>query len=197
MAPHLLTACTLLLAFLGPVAGSPARAEVPRAEEMPSLDEQVQDIKSDVLSIAVELGRLEERLLYPSDTQVAVFVSLSDDAPGDSGWVDPDEAEPDEEKPLRLDSVRIRIDGELAAHHIYRFEELEALQKGGVQRIYTGNVQTGDHRIEVSVDGKHSGGAAFRETRSFDFRKEVEPKLLGITVRPAGSDSAEIAIRDW
>ena len=70
-------------------------------QEMRSLDEQVQVIKTDVLSIATDLSQLEERLLYPSNTQVSVFVSLS---PQD---------------PFRLDAVQIRIDGELATHHIY------------------------------------------------------------------------------
>jgi hypothetical protein len=47
-----------------------ARAEEPAsAAEMRSLDEQVQEIKTDVLGIAAELTRLEEKLLYPSGTQ--------------------------------------------------------------------------------------------------------------------------------
>ena len=89
------------------------------------LDEQVQEIKSDVLSIAAELSQLEEKLLYPSGTQVAIFVAL---AKGDS---------------LRLDAVRLQIDGQLVAHYIYSAKELEALRKGGVQRIYVGNVRLG------------------------------------------------------
>jgi hypothetical protein len=130
---------------------------------MRSLDEQVQEIKSDVLGIAAELSRLEERLLYPSNTQISVFVSLA------------------EGETLRLDSVQIQIDGELAAHHIYSFKELEALQKGGVQRIYTGNVPTGEHQIEVTFAGMLSG-KDLGSTQSFPFTKEVEPKLVGITL---------------
>ena len=44
-------------------------------QDMKSLDGQVQEIKSDVLNIASELGNLEERLLYPSNTQLAIFVA--------------------------------------------------------------------------------------------------------------------------
>src|SRR5882672_8664151 len=105
------------------------------------LDEQVQEIKSDVLSIAAELNQLEEKLLYPSGTQVAIFVAL---AKGDE---------------LRLDAVRLQIDGQLVAHYIYSAKELQALRKGGVQRIYVGNVATGDHKLDVLVDGKLEGGA--------------------------------------
>jgi hypothetical protein len=146
---------------------------------MQGLDEQVQEIKSDVLRIAAELSLLEERLLYPSGTQVAVFVSLA------------------EGEAFQLDSVQIQIDGELIAHHIYSFKEMEALQKGGVQRIYTGNISTGEHRLDVSVVGKLPGGQDFNGSRSFTFSKDVEPKLVGITLAGYDTDDAAIQLGDW
>ena len=116
-------------------------------EQIKGLDEQVQEIKSDVLGIAAELNQLEEKLLYPSNTQVAVFVSLV------SG------------ETFRLDSVEIQLDGKPVAHHLYTFKELEALQKGGVQRIYTGNVRSGEHDLQVFVIGK-TGEAPISKNRS-------------------------------
>ena len=148
-------------------------------QQMRGLDEQVQEIKSDVLSIAPELSRLEEKLLYPSGTQVAIFVAL---AKGDQ---------------MRLDAVRVQIDGQLVAHHIYSFKELEALRKGGVQRIYVGNVATGDHQLEVLVDGKLEGGADFNRTERFTFRKEAKPKLVGLTLAGPRSGSTPIALGEW
>jgi len=143
------------------------------------LDEQVQDIKSDVLSIGAELNQLEEKLLYPSGTQVAIFVSL---AKGD---------------PMRLDAVRLQIDGRLVVHHIYSAKELEALRKGGVQRIYIGNVATGDHQLEVLVDGKNDGGMDFSRTEHFTVRKEVKPKMVGLTLAGPGTSSTPIALGEW
>jgi len=133
-------------------------------EQMRGLDEQVQEIKSDVLSIAAELAQLEEKLLYPSGTEVAIFVALAD---GDA---------------MRLDAVRLQIDGQLVAHYIYSFKELEALRKGGVQRIYVGNVATGSHQLDVLVDGQLEGGADFSRAEQFTFRKESKPKLVELTV---------------
>jgi DMSO/TMAO reductase YedYZ molybdopterin-dependent catalytic subunit len=176
------SAARVVLAVLGILlvfAGSPSLAEDASKKQMQSLDEQVQEIKSDVLSIAAELGRLEERLLFPSNTQVAVFVSVA------------------EGETLRFDSVQIQIDGELVAHHIYSFKELEALQKGGVQRIYTGNLVTGEHRIDVAIAGKKPGGGDFTGSESFTFVKEVEPKLVGITLAGQGFGDASIEIEDW
>ena len=146
------------------VLSGTAYAQEISKEQIKGLDEQVQEIKSDVLSIATELNQLEEKLLYPSNTQVAVFVSLV------SG------------ETFRLDSVEIQLDGNPVAHHIYTFKELEALEKGGVQRIYTGNIRSGDHDLEVSVIGKSSGGGDFQKMNRFKVNKDVGPKIVEISL---------------
>jgi hypothetical protein len=180
-----LVALALALAFAAPRAlqaaplpgdnKTDAKRPEPTAEQqqMRGLDEQVQEVKSDVLSIGAELNQLEEKLLYPSGTQVAIFVAL---AKGDE---------------MRLDAVRLEIDGQLVAHYIYSAKELEALRKGGVQRIYVGNVASGEHRLNVLVDGKLKAGTDFSRTEHFTFRKEVKPKLVELTV---GSDSGKTPI---
>jgi len=154
-------------------ASVPAYADA--QDTVQGLDDQVQEVKSDVLAIATELQQLEEKLLFPSNTQVAVFVSL---AAGET---------------LELDSVHIQIDGEPVAHHIYEFKELGALQKGGVQRIYTGNLPTGEHRMEVSMVGSMPGGNAFDKTESFAFRKDVEPKAIDLTLARGTVGGVQIA----
>jgi hypothetical protein len=173
-------ACALTAALLCSLGGSPGAARAdstePTRQHMQGLDEQVQEIKSDVLRIASELRQLEEKLLYPSDTQVSVFVSL------------------DAAESVRLDSVQIQIDGELVAHHIYSFKELEALQKGGVQRIYTGNLATGDHRLDVAVAGKLSGGGDFTGSETFSFSKDVAPKLVDLKLAGEGSGAPRIRL---
>jgi hypothetical protein len=167
----------VLLLCLGSIHAWSQQNNQQQQQQMRGLDEQVQEIKSDVLGIAAELNQLEEKLLYPSGTQVAIFIAL---AKGDQ---------------MRLDAVRLQIDGQLVAHYIYSFKELEALRKGGVQRIYVGNVATGDHKLEVVVDGKLEGGADFSRTERFTIRKEVKPKLVGLTL--AGSGNTPIALGEW
>ena len=147
---------------------SGARADEVSREQIKGLDEQVQEIKSDVLSIAAALNQLEERLLYPSNTQVAVFVSLT---AGET---------------FRLDAVEIQLDGKPVAHHLYTFKELEALQKGGVQRIYTGNIRTGAHDLQVSLMGKSKGGSDVRELENFKVNKDVGPKIVEVSLSADG-----------
>lgn len=133
-------------------------------EQIKGLDEQVQEIKTDVLSIAAQLNQLEEKLLYPSNTQVSLFVSM---ATGET---------------FRLDAVDIQLDGQQVSHHIYTFKELEALQKGGVQRIYTGNLRTGAHDLKVSVIGKTVNGGSFQVSKNFTLAKGVGPKIAELSL---------------
>lgn len=158
----------------------PSQEEIPSDQrQMRGLDEQIQEIKSDALRMSAELSQLEEKLLYPSGTQVAIFVAL---AKGDT---------------MRLDAVRLQVDGQLVAHYIYSAKELKALRKGGVQRIYVGNVATGDHKLDVLVDGKLEDGADFSRTGQFTFRKEVKPKLVGLTLAGPRSGNTPIALGEW
>lgn len=174
---RLIRILSVMLLICGPYVTSGAQNLT--GEDLRSLDGQVQEIKSDVLSIASELNNLEERLLYPSNTQVAVFVSIA------------------ENEMFRLDAVQIEIDGELTTHHIYSFKELEALQKGGVQRIYTGNIATGDHQLSVTMIGKLKNGKDFNRSYSFSFIKGVEPKTLGVTLGGMETGSSGIQVGVW
>jgi hypothetical protein len=168
-----------VLVLLASVALMPAAILGQQDKASQGLDEQVQAMKSDVLGIAAELSRLEEKLLYPSGTQVAVFIAL---AKGD---------------PMRLDAVRLQIDGKLVAHHIYSARELEALRKGGVQRIYVGNLATGEHQLEVLFAGKQEGGADFSRTERLTIRKETKPRQVGLTLAGPGSGATPITLGDW
>lgn len=136
-------------------------------EQIKGLDEQVQDIKKDVLAISTDLQQLEEKLLYPSNTQVSFFVSL---VPGTA---------------LRLDAVKVKVDGKDVAHHIYTFKELDALRSGGVQRIHTGNVRSGEHALEITVIGKLNG-SDFQQVATSKFNKAVEPKLVEMLIGAPG-----------
>jgi hypothetical protein len=169
---------TLLAVLVCAPLASPSAQEL-SGDNIRSLDGQVQEIKSDVLSIAAELSNLEERLLFPSSTQISLFVSVADN------------------EDFRLDALQVEIDGQLATHHIYSFQELEALQKGGVQRVYTGNIVTGEHQLRITVMGKLNNGSDFNTSDSFVFAKDVKPKALGVTLAGPGSGASGIQVGDW
>ena len=155
-----------------------AHAETVSKEQIKGLDEQVQEIKSDVIAIAAELNSLEERLLYPSNTQVSVFVSLKAD------------------DTFLLDSLELRMNGEAVAYHLYSYKELEALKKGGVQRIYTGNLSSGKHEVQVIMIGKSKGGSDLNHSESFWIEKSVRPKAVEINLASPGLANEVIELKE-
>ena len=163
----------LILLFYTSLMLGTVSAEQVTKEQIKGLDEQVQDIKKDVLGISAELNQLEEKLLFPSNSQVSVFVSL--DKSGD----------------FQPDAVQLKLDEKDVAHHIYSFKEVEALLAGGMQRIFTGNVRTGDHNVQISIIGK-SGGNKKTQTTSHTITKGVGPKFVEIRLSGSG-----VEVKNW
>jgi hypothetical protein len=159
-----------------PVSGQ--AAEVTR-EQVKGLDEQVQDIKRDVLQLTSELALLEEKLLFPSNTQVSVFVSLQ----GDKDFV--------------LDSMQIKLNNKVVAQHLYTYKEVEALREGGVQRIYTGNIKTGDHALVASFIGRGSSDAEYQRSGNFTVTKAVGPKFVEIVIKGNNASDQAVSFKDW
>ncbi|MBY0400382.1 hypothetical protein K2X89_08815 [Myxococcota bacterium] len=173
------SAVTVLAALSLATSGVRAESAPGAGAPIQSLDEQVQEIKSDVLAIATELGNLEEKLLFPSDSQLALFVEV------------------EKGEPVEVDSARITVDGQLVAQHVYSWKELEALAAGGVQRIHTGNVTTGKHRLEVAISGRRGGDKPFEVVEHFDFSKEVGPRKIGIRLAHGATGGATVQIEAW
>ena len=153
-------------------------AEVTR-EQIKGLDEQVQDIKKDVLELTSELTLLEEKLLFPSNTQVSLFVSLA----GDKDFV--------------LDSMQIKLDNKVVAQHLYTYKEIEALRAGGVQRIYTGNIKTGEHNLIANFIGRAKSGNEYQRSENFTLTKAVGPKFVEIQITGSSASDQTVLFKDW
>jgi len=149
------------------------------SEQIKGLDEQVQDIKKDVLKLTSELSRLEEKLLFPSNTQVSLFVSVT----GDTNFV--------------LDSMQIKLDNIIVSQHLYTYKELEALRAGGVQRIYTGNIKTGEHELVANFIGRSKSGNEYQRSGKFTVDKTVGPKFVEIQVTGDSASDQTVSFKDW
>lgn len=147
-------------------------------EQIRAIDQQVQEIKNDVLAISTGITRLEEKLIYPANTQLSIFLAV------------------DQNEKFRLDAVNIRMDGKAATSHIYTSHELEALQHGGVQRIYIGNIRTGEHELEVALTGKSTSNDDYRQKADYKFTKDAGAKLIKISLAGPGSGNQAIVFRD-
>jgi len=148
-------------------------AEQVSKEQIKGLDEQVQEIKKDVLAISAELNQLEEKLIYPSDTQLAFFISV------------------EKGSDFQPDAIKIKLDGKDVAHYIYSYKEVEAMHRGGVQRVFVGNVRTGEHRLDVTTQGK-DGGSKTTDQANHILKKGVGPQIVEIKLSASG-----IKFSDW
>jgi len=159
-------------------APAPAPAEV--APDTRGLDEQVQGLKKDVVDLNRDLFILEEELLFPANTQVAVFLSVD---VGDF---------------FALDSVQLKIDRKEVINYLYTPREVEALLKGGVQRLYLGNLKVGQHELVAFFSGKGPNDRPYKRGASIKFEKGIGAKYLELKIDDRQRKlQPEFEIRDW
>jgi len=175
---------TWILLLVGMVVVMSAAAQEPGADSGPSdfrsLDEEVQSLKKDVLKLNRELFILEEELLFPTNTQVAVFLSL------DSATF------------FTLDSVQVKIDDKVVSNYLYTRRELEALKRGGVHRVYFGNLRAGEHELVAFFTGKGPEGRDYRRGASLVFEKKTGQKYIELKIVDKESkQQPEFVIKEW
>jgi hypothetical protein len=150
------------------------------APDSASLDEEIQALKQQVVTLNRDLFILEEELLFPSSTQLAVFVSL------DTG------------KYFALDAVQLKIDDKIVANYLYTQRDVDALHRGGVQRFYMGNLKGGEHELVAIYTGKGPHGRDYRRGASYSFEKNLGTKYVELKiVDNAGSEQPDFSIKDW
>jgi len=165
-----------------PGAAQPRQRRAARAAEgsTRALDEQIQDLKQQVVDLNKDLFVLEEELLFPANTQVAVFLSM------DVGSF------------FGLDSVTLRIDNREVINYLYTPREVAALVKGGVQRLYVGNLKAGSHELVALFGGKGPNDRDYRRGASIKFEKGVGAKYLELKISDkARRQQPEFEIKDW
>jgi hypothetical protein len=164
---------------------APASAPVSAAPAAPapgsaSLDDRIQDAKSDVIRINRDLMVLEEELLFPANTQVAIFVSM------------------DVGKMFSLDSVRVKLDDKDVAGYLYTPAEVQALHRGGVQRLYVGNLRAGTHELVAFFTGKGPHDRDYKRGATIKIDKGTEPKYIELQIKDStGKLQPEFEVKVW
>jgi hypothetical protein len=155
-------------------------AAVAPAAATASLDNRIQDLKGDVIRLNRDLLVLEEELLFPANTQVALFVSM------------------DVGKLFELDSVQVKLDDKVVTNYLYTPMEVQALHRGGVQRVYLGNLKAGTHEIVAFFTG---GGPHFRDYKrgtTIKFDKGTDPKYIELRIKDStGKLQPEFDVKIW
>jgi hypothetical protein len=178
--PEAAAATTAPLADSGPTLATNDSATPATDDSFKSLDEEVQALKKEVLDLNRELFVLEEELLFPANTQVAVFVSM------DVGEF------------FALDSVTLKLDNKEVANYLYTEREAQALLKGGVHRVYIGNLKAGDHELLALFTGQGPHVRDYRRGATIKVTKGVGAKYVELKISDrAVKAQPEFIVKEW
>ncbi|HEX7035148.1 MAG TPA: AraC family transcriptional regulator [Pseudomonadales bacterium] len=148
----------VLVAFAGFAAGA-----IGDGPEAPADD--LEAVKRELIALKRDLVILEEDLLFPASSQVAVFLSM------DVGEF------------FQLDAVTLKIDDREVTHYLYTERQVDALMRGGVQRLYVGDVQQGKHRLTAFFTGRGPNERDYRRAATVEFEKTFEPAYIELAIR--------------
>lgn len=175
-----LVAGCLIGVVLAPALAADAAATPPASVPAGGLDSRIQDVKGDVIRLNRDLLVLEEELLFPASTQVALFVSM------------------DVGKLFELDSVQIKLDDKVVANYLYTPLEVQALHRGGVQRVYLGNLRTGEHELVAFFTGKGPHERDYKRGATVKFDKGTEPRWIELRIKDSTSKlQPEFEVKVW
>ena len=145
-----------------------------------SLQSGVQDIKQQVLELNRDLFILEEELLFPANTQVEVFLSMN------LGEF------------FQLDAVKLTINNKVVTNYLYTERQVDALHRGGIQRLYQGNLKSGEHELVAVFTGRGPKGRDFRRATSLTFSKDSQPSHLELKiVDSTAKHQPEFSVKQW
>lgn len=180
--PGLYLALLVLLAliFVAPISGLAADNAAPPVAKFKGIDQQTQSLKQEVMELNRDLLALEEELLFPASTQVAVFVSM------DIGNL------------FDLDAVEVKLDDKVVAHYLYTQREIDALRRGGVHRLYLGNLRVGKHELVAFFTGKGPHNRDYRRGTTLEFDKQTGPKYIELQIKDVTrNQQPEFRVKEW
>jgi hypothetical protein len=162
-------------------AEKPLSAETNSSVEPNSdLAQQLEQLKSQVLQLNRELFILEEDLLFPASTQIALFVSV------DTG------------KFFTIDSVEVKINDKDVAGFLYTERQRKALEQGGIQKLYLGNLKIGQHQLTAIFTGVDPEGRMIKRAAEYQIEKDDETLMIELKlVDDTKTYRSQVVVEEW
>lgn len=175
-----------LSAFVLPITKSYAQDNVNKQETTllsptsSELSKELQQLKSQVLQLNRDFFILEEDLLFPASTQVAIFVSV------DIGRF------------FKLDSVEVKINEQDVAGFLYTQRQRIALEQGGIQKLYLGNIKAGTHQLTAIFIGLDNEGRSIKRAAQYTFEKEEDAVMIELKLVDNTSNyRTQVVVEQW
>lgn len=135
-----------------------------QAQSEAGIADNAETLKQQALELNRELLILEEELLYPASSQMAIYLSM------DIGEY------------FQLDAVKVKLDDEFIASELYTDRQIDALFRGGIQKLYIGNIKQGQHEISAFFTGLGPEGQAYKRAASIVVDKATAPLVLELKI---------------
>ncbi len=149
-------------------------------DSVKTLSKEIQGLKKSVVDLNKDLQLMEEELLFPSSTQLSLFVSL------DIGQY------------FTLESVKVKLDGKKVVTHLYSERQRQALARGGVQRLYLTNLNLGKHTIVAFFTGIGPNGRPYKRATELEFQKKQGSQYLELAIiDDSAKQEAKFTIKQW
>jgi hypothetical protein len=129
-----------------------------------SVAAKLQQLRKEVIALNRDLFVLEEDLLFPSSTQVVVYLSM------DVGTY------------FNLDSVELRLNDKVVSQYLYTEKQIQALFKGGVQKLHIDNLAQGEHQLTAFFIGKGPQDRDYKRATSLTFNKTAEAASVELSI---------------
>ena len=144
------------------------------------LSKDIEDLKRAALELNRDLLILEEELLFPASTQVVLFLSM------DVGNF------------FKLDSVKVSINDKVVASHLYTNRQNHALIKGGIQRLYMGNLKNGEHEVTAIFTGLGPDNREYKRGATTIISKQDDLKMLELKIQDSAKNmQPDFKFKEW
>jgi hypothetical protein len=145
-----------------------------------SLDDEIEALSAEVAGYSASVFALEQKVLHPANTRLAVFLTLqSRDA-------------------LDLDSVELFVNGQPVASHLYTERERASLERGGIQQLFTGNLKNGEHELKTVITARSANDDFVRRESVHRFRKRPGTLRLQMSLEARAPDyEPRVSFVEW
>lgn len=150
------------------------------AKPAAGLDEKLERLSAEVASHSERVFALEQKVLHPANTRLAVFLTLqSRDA-------------------LDIDSVELFVNGQPVASHLYSERERASLERGGIQQLFTGNLENGEHELKTVITARSADDDFVRRESTHRFRKRPGVLRLQLSIEARAPDyEPRVSFVEW
>lgn len=161
-------------------AEQPMEGEAGSMNELRAIAVNIQSLKTDVIELNKDLRKMEEKLLFPSNTRYTIFLSLT------TGQF------------FSLEGVKVKLDGKMVATHVYSEKQRAALSRGGVHRLYVTNLNEGIHSITAFFTGVGQDGRPYKRAANLEFEKGVGSEFLELAINDNGATQEPVfELKRW